>query len=389
MSSRSSRRSWLSGIQAVPGELSLHEVLSRSDLREFIGFPYHLYRGCPYWVPPLRLDVKQILSPKNPFYVHARHCLFLARHSGEVVGRVGAFIDDLHLKHHGDATGFFGFFECVDDEAVASALLNRAAAWVRAGGMERIRGPVNPSMNEECGLLVEGFEARPTLMMPYTHRYYPALLEAAGFAKAKDLLSLAGPLPEQMPQRLVRTEAMIRKREPGLSERPLDLRRFDAEVATVQTIYNQAWEANWGFVPMTDGEILAMAKRLKPLVVPDLVRIAEAGDQPVAVALALPDYNQALCHMGGRLTPWTALKFLYHRRRISAFRVLAMGIIPAWRRRGADALLFIGLWKAARRLGYTTGEMSWLLEDNDLVIRISEAFGGMRTKVHRLYERPC
>ncbi|MFQ5894596.1 MAG: GNAT family N-acetyltransferase [Nitrospinota bacterium] len=373
----------------MTGESAVQEVTSRRDLREFTLLPERLYRGHPHWIPPLRAEVRRVLSDENPFFRHAERALFLARRRGEAVGRIAAFIDRLHLERHQDATGFFGFFECANRQGEANGLLDRAARWLRARGMGRIRGPVNPSMNEECGILVEGHDSPPTFMMPYTLPYYPALLEGAGFAKAMDLLSFRAPVSAEAPPRLARLEAVLSKRHPALSIRPVELGRFDREVSLIRKVYNRAWEANWGFVPMTEEEIRWMARRLRPLIDPELTLFAEAEGEPVAFALALPDYNQVLARLGGRMGPLGLLKFLYYRRRVDGLRLLALGVVAPWRRRGVEVRLLLELWRAARARGFRQAEASWMLEDNAEVIRVAEGLGGALVKRHRLYERAC
>ncbi|MFL5470747.1 MAG: N-acetyltransferase, partial [Gemmatimonadales bacterium] len=264
------------------------------DLRRFIDLPYRLHARDPLWVPPLRRDVATLLSrTKNPFFEHAEAEYFIALQGDEVVGRIAAISNRLHNETHGDRVGFFGFFECIDNQDVANALLNTAADWCRARDHDVIRGPASFSVNDECGLLVDGFETPPTLMMPHNPRYYIRLLEQAGFTKAKDLWvyqggSMEGYVP--VPERLTRATELIRQRH-GITLRPLNMKDFDGEVERIKELYNAAWEKNWGFVPMTDHEIDHLAEQFKPVVIPELVPMAYKDGKLIGFGIALPDLN--------------------------------------------------------------------------------------------------
>lgn len=361
-----------------------------SELGQFIRLPWRIYAGDPAWVPPLEQDVRKLLDPaKHPFHEHAEVATFLAWRNGEVVGRIAAILNRQHIEFHGEPAGFFGLFETIDDPAVAEALLDTAERWLADRGMKIIRGPFNLSTNDELyggGVLIDGFGYPPIVMMPHSPPYYPALLERAGYHKSKDLLSywLSG---EEPPERLLRASQRLLERE-GITIRALDVHRFDAEVAAIQDIYNSAWERNWGFVPMTEREIRFLAKQLKPVVHPDLCAIAEFRGEPVGFALGLPDYNQALRHVNGRLFPFGLLKFLWHRRRIDAARVLTLGIKPGHRHKGLDALLILHLWREGVRSGYSKGECSWILEDNWDMRRGLERIGATVYKTYRVFEKP-
>jgi len=364
---------------------------SPADLRMFIDFPYRHYRHDPVWVPPLRRDVATLLSrSENPFFEHAEAAHFLAaRADGATVGRISAIRNEAHARAHPDeaGVGFFGLFESVDDQAVADALFGAAAAWLRLRGLRVIRGPMNLSTNDECGLLVDGFTTPPVVMMPHNPPYYAGLVERAGFAKAMDLLAYEGGR-DAVPSRLTRAAPVLAERH-GISLRPVEMRRFWSEVEQVKALYNQAWEANWGFVPMTDAEMNHLARRLKPLVVPDLVVFAWIGDRPIGFAIALPDYNVALrTNRSGRLFPFGILRVLWNQRRITRIRVITLGVLPEYRRTGADALLYEWLWRHALALGYGWGESSWILETNAPMRNALERMGFTVYKTYRVYERP-
>ena len=368
-------------------EIEILPVRGESDLHRFVVFPWKVYRGDPNWVPPLIGDTKNILRPsKNPFFHHAEVELFLARHRGEWVGRIAAIINHNHNSFADEKTGFFGFFESIDDPAISGALLEAAARWCTERGMERLRGPANFSTNEECAMLVDGFDSPPCVMMPYNPRYYPALLERAGFVKAKDLVAF-NLKSQTIPDRLSRFGDEIAKRE-GVTVRSLDMKRFKVDVNRVRVVYNRAWERNWGFVPMTDEEIDHMAKSLKPVVDPDLIIFLEKDGEPIGFTMALPDLNQAVRHANGRLFPFGLLKILYHARKIRKLRVLTLGILREYRGRGLDILLYLQLFRNGYRKKYNEGEFSWILEDNVVMRRPMERIGAHVYKTYRFYEKP-
>lgn len=385
-------------------------VRSAADLNRFIAFPYDLYRGDPYWVPPLRMEVRKMLSrEKNPFFQHAEAEYFLAvrrpggqangrtddrltarppgRRRGEtVLGRIAAIHNRAHNEFHHDSVGFFGFFECVDDQQVANALFDAAASWLRARGLTAMRGPASFSINDECGLLVDGFDTPPTLLNPHNPRYYVPLVERAGFAKAKDLFQYQTTNPA-MPERLIRAARLLMERK-NIRLRALDLKRFDQEVERIKRVYNAAWEKNWGFIPMTDAEVDHLAKQLKPVVVPDLVVFAERNGEVIGFAAALPDLNVALKrNPSGRLIPGI-VKVLWAARKITRIRIWALGLLKEYRMTGADALLYHWIWEKGYARGYRWGEAGWILEDNPAMINGIEGIGFQRYKTLRFYDRP-
>jgi GNAT superfamily N-acetyltransferase len=367
--------------------LEVAPVRGRRDLEAFIALPYELYRGDPRWVPPLRRDVRDLLSrTKNPFFEHAEAEYFLARREDRVVGRIAAIHNRLHNEFHADRTGFFGFFETVNDPAVAAALLDAAEAWLAPRGLDVMRGPASFSTNDEAGLLVDGFDTPPVVMMPHNPPHYATLIEGAGFRKAKDLLAYQR-TDTGLPARLVQGAALAERRY-GVRVRPLELGRFDQEVVVIKQLYNASWERNWGFVPMTDHEIDHLAKQLKPVVVPELVLFAERGDETIGFAVALPDLNVALrANPSGRMFPGI-LKVLWAARKIRRIRILLLGALPAWRGKGIDVLLFKHVWEKATGKGYNWGEGGWILEDNQAMRNGLERMGFEAYKTYRLYDRP-
>ncbi|MGH7457738.1 MAG: GNAT family N-acetyltransferase [Longimicrobiaceae bacterium] len=366
--------------------LRVREVLPGESLRPFIDLSWKFNADDPAWVPPLRRQLRTLLDRrKHPFHRHAEVRYLLASRGGEAVARVAAVVNHRHNDFHGEKTGFFGFFECEDDPRTSRALLGSAGEWLRERGMERSTGPASFSTNEECGLLVEGFEHPPAVLMPHNPPYYARLIEAAGFTKAKDLIaySLFGFTP---PQRLAEGAERLAARA-GITVRGLDMKRFRAEVRAIQSIYNSAWSRNWGFVPMTAEEIAFMAKELRPVVDPDLCLIAEHGGEPVGFSLALPDLNQAIKPLNGRLSPWGLLRLLWNRRKIDRARILTLGFRPEFRARGLGTLLYLRTWQAGMVKRYYRGEASWILEDNWEMRRALEKMGGEPYKRYRIYER--
>lgn len=344
------------------------------------------------WVPPLRMEVRNLLNRrKNPFFDHGEAVYVLATRGRDVVGRIAAIHNRLHNEVHQDRVGFFGFFDCIRDQAVATALLEVAAAWLRDRGLDTMRGPASFSTNDECGILIDGFDTPNTIMMPHNPPWYPGFMEDAGLVKAKDLYvyrggSMAGAIPT--PARLVRAVGLTKERF-KLTVRPLDLSRFDQEIEIIKRLYNQCWEKNWGFIPMTDREIDHLAQQFKPVVIPDFAPIVERDGVPVGFGLALPDLNELLRNnRNGGLFP-AALPLLWRLKthRYTRVRVLLLGVVPEFRGKGIDALLYHEIWEAGTRYHHTWGEAGWILEDNPAMNLGLEKMGFTRYKTLRLYDR--
>ncbi len=360
---------------------------SKQALKEFVEFPYGLYRGDPYWVPPLRIAVKELLDrKKHPFYANADAEFFLAKRDGRVVGRIAAIVDRNHNKFHEESAGFFGFFEAIDDVETARALLTRARQWTADRGAKFLRGPMNPSTNYECAMLIDGFDSSPMVMMTYNHRYYPALMEKAGLTKAKDLRAYVNKADSVDLEKIGRVADRKLARS-GVKVRPINMKDFSGEVNRIWEVYNAAWERNWGFVPMTREEFVLMGKEMKMILKPELVLIGEKEGKAVGFALALPDVNFALKPAGGSLLPTGLLKILYYQRLIKGLRVLALGVVEEYRTSGVAAAFYATLVRTARKLGYDGDcEMSWILEDNVLMTRSLEVMGAKHYKTYRIYE---
>ena len=332
-------------------------------------------------------EKKRLDRSKNPFFEHGEVELFLAYRNGTPVGRIAAVENSLHNQVHEDRLGFFGQFECIDDPEVAHALLDRAAEWVENRGFDTIRGPVNFSMNEESGLLIEGFDDTPAILMTYNPPYYEALLEGWGLTKAKDLLAWhggKGTFDEERFERMHRRT--IERSGLDIRVRSLNMKDFDNEVRLIRDLYNAGWEKNWGFVPMTDAEVHHMAKSLRPVVDPDLAMIGEIEGEPAGFALSLPDINQALHRINGRLFPFGIFKLLLGMKKITRVRVITLGVLPEYRRSGLDALLYYQSFRRATDQGLS-GESSWILEDNREMNRAQEKMGLALAKTYRLYDK--
>jgi hypothetical protein len=365
---------------------------SRKELNRFFDVADRIYQGDPNWVAPLRDDVAKVFSDKNPFFEHAELQLFVARREGRDVGRIAAVLDRNHNEFHEEKTAFFGFFECENDPATAGALFEAVASWAKVRGMNILRGPANPSLNDEAGLLIDGFDSPPVLMMTYNPRFYVSLVEGAGFRKAKDLLAYWFEIAREPLDRLQRLAGRFARSEPNIVIRNVSKSGLNRDLPKIREVYNAAWEKNWGFVPMTPEEMDFMAQRLKPLLEEELLFLAEIRHsdgrlEPIAFMLVLPDYNTAIQPLKGRLMPFGWLKFLLGMKHIRTIRVVTLGIKKDYRMRGIQSVMFEHGLRASLKRGYTGCEVSWLLEENDLVIRSVRLWGGKLYKTYRMYEK--
>ncbi|WP_420449466.1 N-acetyltransferase [Candidatus Palauibacter sp.] len=363
-------------------------VESRADLKRFIDLPWSIYRGDPDWVPPLKRDVRAAFDPaKHPFHQHSEAQPYLALRDGRPVGRICAIRNRNHEEIHEEPVGFFGWFECVDDPEVSGALFEAVRVWLRERGLTAMRGPASFSLNDTCGLLVDGDPGPPVVLMAYNPPYYPGLLEAAGLRKVKDLYAWLMKKGD-WPPHLFRAEKLVTRRY-GVRIKTLDMSRFEEELGRVQRLYNAAWEKNWGFVPMTEAEMEHMAAELKPILDPELALFAETPEGETAgFALALPDFNQVLRRMNGKLFPFGILKALIHKRKIKRMRVIVLGLTEEWRGKAVDVLLYLALFRNGIAAGMTSAEQSWILEDNQKMNQAIERLGGRVYRTYRLYEAP-
>ena len=369
--------------------VDVRPVDGRRDLDAFIKLPWRLYRNEPNWVPPLLMDVRKRLDrERNPFFAHASAEYFLAHRDGRLVGRVTAQVDRNLNEFQGNDWGLFGFFECEDDTEAAIALLRAAEDWLRERGRGRMVGPMDFTTNDECGVLIDGHERPPIILTPWTHRYYPAMLEGAGLRKGMDTLMWELRIEGRDKVHPAIWEMADRVRsEHGITVRPMRKRDLQNEVSRFLEVYNAAWERNWGFVPLSDAEARHYAKDLKPVLDENWAMIAEKDGETVGAALTLPDYNQVLAHLDGRLLPFGWLKALYRRRSIDRVRVFALGVKPEYQHTGVAARMYQMHFDAAERTPQKHGEMGWILETNDTMNRAMEGMGGKVVRRYRLYER--
>jgi GNAT superfamily N-acetyltransferase len=333
------------------------------------------------------MDRKKLLNPeKNPFFKHAEIQLFLAYNNDEIVGRIAAVKNDLHNQIHNDKVGFFGFFECINDQEVANSLFDSAKQWLKEKGLETMRGPANPSSNDEYGMLVEGFNDSPRILMTYNPEYYPALCENYGLQKAKDLYAWKLESEKVLSSEKLKRVANIAQQRSGLKIYQLDMKNFDSELEKVKYVYNKAWAPNWGFVPLTDAEIDAMAKDLKAIVEPSLVLFGEIDGKLVGFALVMLDYNFIFKSMNGRLFPFGIIKLFTQKKKIPWSRIITLGVIPEYQRRGLDAVFYYEIVTRAAKINILLGEASWVLENNDMMIRGLEVMNANPYKKYRIYE---
>lgn len=366
--------------------LKVYPVESKARLSAFIKLSWKIYKRDKNWVPPLLIQLKDTFNPKkNPYYSHAEVQLFIVERDGEPVGRIAAHINHAHNEFHKDTVGFFGFFECMPDYEAAQMLFDSAKEWLQKRGITVLRGPMNFSTNDECGLLVEGFDKPPFVMMTYNPPYYKEFLERYGFQKSKDLLAYfvdydrIPSLLENMMNRL--------KRRKRFTIRKVNPKKLEQEISTMFELYNQAWQHNWGFVPMDKKEFSHTAQQLKQIADFDMVLIAEVDGKPVGFSLTLPNINQALSKINGRLFPIGWLKLLIAWRKINQYRVLILGIIDKYKNIGIDLGFYYEIFKnALRKTGRATGELSWVLEENLKMRRPIERIGGRLYKIYRIYD---
>ena len=356
--------------------------------RQFVRLPWAIYRGDPHWIPPLLANHKEMLDyTHSPFYDDADIQTFLATRDGQPVGRIAAIVNHAHNRHCGEQRGFFGFFESENDPEVARSLMAAVRQWLGDRGITAVRGPANPSMNHECGLLVDGFDAAPTFMNTYNPRYYAALIEGCGFHKAQDLFAL-----HQRTSALVQTAdklaAFVRGscQRLGIRFRPFDLRNFRADVQVFMETFNQAYAQVWGFVPFSPAEIDHLARGIRPLITPDLTAIAEVDGKPVAAVLAMLDYNPRIKAIGGRLLPFGFIRLLANRRAINRIRVVSAQVVPEFQRQGLGPLLMAHLLPAMQARGIDEVEFSTVIESNQFSFATLRRIGATVTKTYRMYD---
>jgi GNAT superfamily N-acetyltransferase len=371
--------------------LEIRPVADRRDMRRFIALPSALYRNEPHWIAPLNMDMRRRLDrERNPFFRHAEAEYLIAWRDGQPVGRISAHIDHRFNEFQDNRWGLFGFFECEDSPETAHALLAAAESWLRERGRDLMVGPMDFTTNDEVGLMIEGFERRPIILSSWHHPYYRALIEGYGFEKAVDWLmwSLHISGRSRVRDAIWRMAAQVES-EHGIVCRPMRKRDLDNEISRFLEVYNAAWERNWASVPLTEEEVRHYAASLKPILDENWAFLAERVDtgEVVGAALTLPDYNQVLAHLGGRLLPIGWAKALYYRRKIDAVRVFALGVKPAYQHTGVAARFYQLHFEAAERTPQKGGEMGYILETNRPMNRAMEGMGGEIVRRFRVYER--
>ena len=369
------------GLRVVP-------LQGKATERAFWALAANLYRHDAQWVPPLLAERHELLSPRNPVFGHVRMQAWLVQRGDAVVGRISAQIDTLYAQTHGDRVGYFGLLEAEDDPDVFATLLGTAEQWLRARGATEVRGPFNLTINEECGLLVDGFDTPPMVMMGHARPYYAARLEALGYAKAKDLLAYIVGTDFAFP---AAAQRVIERERDQVSLRPVDFRHLDRDIEILRDIFNDAWAGNWGFVPFTAAEFKQLGQLVRWLVDPGFVQIAEINGEPVAMIAVLPNINEAIADLRGRLLPfgWAKLLWRLKVRHPEGVRVALMGVRKRLQRSRLGSALAMLVIDAARqtalRRGATQAEMSWILEDNRGMCSIIESLGSRCYKRYRIY----
>ncbi len=382
------------------GKISVIPVTDRDERKQFLDFPYDLYRGEAHWRAPLRFErATQINPQKNPALEGLETQLFLAIRKGprgkDVVGRIAAIVNPRHLAIYNDATGHFGFLDSQKDSKIVKALIDAAQSWLKERGMTRIVGPLSFSINEEAGLLVNGFDTPPVLMMPYGRPDYQTSIEALGFAKAVDMHAYWTDMRAGYPRpKIVTTMTNYLENDPDITVRSMDKSRFLQEMQMAMGIFNDAWSDNWGFVPFSDIQVKHMAGELKPLLVADFFWVCEYKGEPAAFILMIPNINEAIAGLDGRLLPFGWAKLLYRLKikGLKTARIPLMGVRREFQRTRTGlamaAYLSEKVFEMARNRGFTHVEMGWILENNKSMIRIIEQAKGVPYKTYRMYEKP-
>ncbi|MEI7934394.1 MAG: GNAT family N-acetyltransferase [Chlorobiaceae bacterium] len=372
--------------------IEIRQVRNKKEKKQFIIFAWQIYRKDPEldrnWVPPVIDDyMKTLDTAVFPLYDHADLALFTAWKDGVMAGTIAAIENRRHNDFHADKVGFWGFFECINDQSVANALFDAAAVWLKKKGLNAMRGPISPSMNDQCGMLTKGYDSPPVFLMLYNPPYYNDLVLNYGHQIAQELLAWYIDQKAIDIERLRRISEHVKKRE-GLTVRIMNMKDFDGEIERIREIYNKAWEKNWGFVPMTNKEFDFLAKSLKPLANPNYIYFVEdRNKRTVGFSLSLPDVNQALKHVNGNpFSPFGLLKYLWYSRNISMVRTITMGVLPEYRNKGVDSILNTEIADYGGKHGVFAAEMSWVLKVNEAMSKLAKVIGGTPYKEYVIYE---
>lgn len=367
---------------------SVTVVESAQEKKAFLRYPYNHYENDKYWVAPLYMEQKKLLdTEKNPFYKNAEIKLFLAYHDDKPAGRIAAVIDHRYNSYHNSKTGFFGFFESIDRQQTTDLLFKVANDWLIDKGMEDTLGPANPGMMDEIGVLVDGFEKYPAILMPYSKPYYDKLIKNAGYEKAMDLFTYDVNQQNVSRERINRAMEVVKHRLPDITIRKLNLKKIRDEIKIISKIFNAAWKNNWGYIPLSDEEFDYMAKDLKTIANENFAHIAEINGEPVGFSVALPDYNQIFKDMDGSLFPTGIFKILLGKRKINRIRTALMGVLPEYQGKGIDALLNREAIEYGLENGFYSSEIGWILESNKEMNRVAERIGGELDKTYRMYSK--
>jgi len=366
-------------------------VQTKKQIRNFIRFPFELYKDDPYWVAPLIMEQKKFFDPdKNPYFEHSEVQLFLAMNDNKIVGRISAHSNTRHNKFHHDKIGFFGFFEAINDQEIANILFSAAENWLKEKGFDTMRGPMNFSVNDECALLIEPFDSSPMVMMSYNPEYYKSLYENYGLQKAMDIFAYYIKV-QKPPERLVKLAAKIQKRG-KFTVRSLttkNKKKLKDDIALVFRIYEEAWKDNWGYVPTTEKEFDLLVDNILPILRPEFVFIAEIKGKAVGFSVTLPDYNFILKKLKGKILPFGWLKFLLLKNKIPGLRVPIMGVLDEYKNRGIDVVFYYHSFKTAyeHKNPYRDAEFSWVLETNNMMNKISSSLTAKIYKTYRIFDK--
>lgn len=372
--------------------MEIREVLTRQDWKLFFKLPFSIFKNDPYWVPPLLIEQRRTLDrEKNPYFAHCNYKAWLILDGREALGRILAYVDSSYNELYREQAGFLGFFESRDDPDVSSSLFDKALEWLRQHGLDKVYGPMNFSIANECGILLTGFDSPPFMQMNHTPPYYRYLFEKAGFSKAHDLYAylMTEALVKQNRALLQRMQRISEKtlQKEGVRFRTVNLKKYHAELSNINTLFNDFMKDTWGFVPSSLEEMYYVGETLKQIVDPEMIFFAEIKDKVVGCSLSIPDINTILIHMKGRLDLPGILKWFYYKRKIKSFRLLMLGVTEEYRRKGLDILFYYYTIQKGLERGYTKSELSWISEDNAVLISIVEKIGAIRYKTYRIYEK--